>query len=493
MSEDQQSIPSAPADDGRTEDPVPRDAPAAGTSQFVVVANRLPVDRVQNDDDSSGWALSPGGLVTALIPVMKDHGGTWVGWVGSADEHIQPFTFDGYGIMPVDLSAQEFNEYYEGMSNATFWPLYHDCVEHPEYHREWWDSYMEVNQRFATAAAEVAAPGATVWVQDYQLQNVPALLRQMRPDLKIGFFLHIPFPPSELFMQLPWRYQVISGLLGSDQIGFQDPGSARNFAHLVRRLAGMRTQGDRIFSPDGRVILARAYPISIDAQEILDLSRTPQARAEAEQLREDLGNPDKIFLGVDRLDYTKGLRHRVRAFGELFTSGQLDPMRNVYLQIATPTREGVARYQVLRSIIDEMVGRINSSVGRIGRSPIEYRHASYPKMALAAMYRAADVMVVTPLRDGMNLVAKEYVASHDSDAGALVLSEFAGASLELKQAYMVNPYDLNGMKNQLLRAAGDTHANHVRRMRSMRKQVFRHDIDAWANSFLTDLGTERPV
>ncbi len=459
----------------------------AGTSRFVVVANRLPVDRASDNGGAAEWQLSPGGLVSALIPVMQAHGGTWVGWAGATDEHTEPFTFDGYGIVPVDISAQEFNEYYEGMSNATFWPLYHDCVEHPEYHREWWDSYMAVNQRFAVAAAKAAAIGATVWVQDYQLQNVPALLRQMRPDLKIGFFLHIPFPPAELFMQLPWRYQVISGLLGSDQIGFQDPGSARNFNHLVRRLAGMRTRSDRIFSPDGRVIISRAYPISIDAQEILDLSRTPEAKAEAAQLRADLGNPETLFLGVDRLDYTKGLRHRVRAFGELFASGQLDPTRNVYLQIATPTREGVARYQVLRSIIDEMVGRINSSVGRIGRSPIEYRHSSYPKLALAAMYRAADVMVVTPLRDGMNLVAKEYVAAHDSDAGSLVLSEFAGASLELKQAYMVNPYDLNGMKNQLLRAAGDSHANHVRRMRSMRKQVFRHDIDAWADSFLQEL------
>ncbi|WP_091971327.1 alpha,alpha-trehalose-phosphate synthase (UDP-forming) [Propionibacterium cyclohexanicum] len=469
--------------------------PAAGTpgsprsADFVVVANRLPVDRKKNKDGSQGWKTSPGGLVTALKPVVQAHGGAWIGWGGSADEHIDPFTFDGHGVVPVDLSSDEVAEYYEGMSNTTFWPLYHDCVEHPEYHREWWETYLEINERFARAAAEIASPGATVWVQDYQLQNVPALLRSMRPDLKIGFFLHIPFPPIELFMQLPWRFQVIDGLLGADIVGFQEPGSAHNFVRLGRRLGGLRTYRDKLFTTDGRTVTAKAYPISIDSQELLDLSRTPEAREIARQLRDDLGNPERIFLGVDRLDYTKGLRHRVQAFGELFTSGQLDPLNNVYLQVATPTREGVRRYQILHRDIDEMVGRINSQSGRIGRTPIQYRYSSYPKLALAAMYRAADVMVVSPLRDGMNLVAKEYVAAHDSDDGALVLSEFAGAALELTQAYMVNPYDVNGMKNQILRAAGDSHANHARRMRAMRKQVFKHDIEAWAGSFLSDLGS----
>lgn len=471
----------------------PADMGVRGDARFVVVANRLPVDRRTNDDGSQGWAASPGGLVTALIPVMKEHGGTWVGWGGSADETIEPFAFDGFGVHPVPLSAEEVAEYYEGMSNTTFWPLYHDCVAHPEYHREWWESYMRVNERFAAAAAEVAAPGATVWVQDYQLQNVPALLREMRPDLRIGFFLHIPFPPSELFRQLPWRAQVIQGLLGADLIGFQEANSAHNFTSLSRMITSGRPRRGEIHLPDGRMVIARDYPISIDAQEMLNLSRSPQVREEAAQLRADLGDPEHIFLGVDRLDYTKGLRRRVRAFGELFTSGQLDPERNVYLQVATPTREKVAQYKALRSQLDEMVGRINSSVGRIGRSPIEYRHSSYPKTTLAAMYRAADVAVVTPLRDGMNLVAKEYIAAHDSDAGALVLSEFAGAAIQLKQAYLVNPYDLNGMKNQLLRASGDDLANHARRMRAMRKQVFTHDIEEWASNFLRDLGvtTER--
>ncbi|WP_415630964.1 alpha,alpha-trehalose-phosphate synthase (UDP-forming) [Propionibacterium sp.] len=459
------------------------------SADFVVVANRLPVDRMENPDGSQGWKTSPGGLVTALKPVIQAQGGAWVGWGGSADEHIDPFTFDGHGVIPVDLSGDEVRDYYEGMSNATFWPLYHDCVEHPEYHREWWDAYLRINERFARAAADVAALGATVWVQDYQLQNVPEMLRAMRPDLKIGFFLHIPFPPIELFMQLPWRYQVIEGLLGADIVGFQEPGSAQNFVRLGRRLAGLHTLRDKLFTSDGRTVTARAYPISIDSQDMLNISRTPQARDIAQQLREDLGNPDRIFLGIDRLDYTKGLRPRVRSFGELFTSGQLDPAHNVYLQVATPTREGVRRYQELHRDIDEMVGRINSLSGRIGRSPIVYRYSSYPKLELAAMYRAADVMIVTPLRDGMNLVAKEYVAAHDSDDGALVLSEFAGAALELTHSYLVNPYDLNGLKNQILRAAGDSHANHARRMRSMRKQVFRHDIDAWANNFLTDLGS----
>ena len=456
-------------------------------SNFVVVANRLPVDRTVDDKGEQGWRLSPGGLVTALIPVMKAKGGAWVGWHGAPDEKVEPFSFDGYQIVPVELSAGDVEDFYEGMSNATFWPLYHDVVVNPEYHREWWHTYVEVNQRFADEAIAVAAPGATVWVQDYQLQLVPKMIREKRPDLRIGFFLHIPFPPREIFMQLPWRREVIEGLLGADVVGFQVAGGAANFRTLARRLAGAHTDRDRIITPDGRRVLARAYPISIDTAEMIDLANTPEVQAEAKQLLEDLGNPETLFLSVDRLDYTKGLRQRVRAFGELFETGELDPDTTVFLQVATPSRERVREYAILREDIDRMIGSINSQVGRIGHPPISYRHQSYPRHTMAAMFLAADVCVVTPVRDGMNLVAKEYIAAHGADDGALVLSEFAGAAVELRQAYLVNPYDLDAMKETLVRAATDTKTNRRRRMRAMRKHIIEHDIKEWADDFLSDL------
>ncbi|MGJ3507108.1 alpha,alpha-trehalose-phosphate synthase (UDP-forming) [Enemella sp. A6] len=456
-------------------------------ASFVVVANRLPVDRVELPDGSVSWRTSPGGLVTALEPVMRAHEGAWVGWHGAPDEELEPFVEDGIHLVPVPLSEQEVAEYYEGFSNATLWPLYHDVVAPPEFHREWWDAYVSVNRRFAERAAAVADDGATVWVQDYQLQLVPQLLREARPDLKIGFFLHIPFPPTELFHQLPWRSEIIKGLLGADLIGFQVPGGAQNFVRLVRQRLRMETKGDRVTLPNGRVATARAYPISIDAKAFHELAHRPDVQERSKEIRSDLGNPKTLFLGVDRLDYTKGLKQRLRAFGELVAEGRIDPEEAVFLQVATPSRERVDQYKMLRDEIDQLVGRINGDLGTIGNPPITYLHASFPREEMAAMYAAADVMVVTPLRDGMNLVAKEYVACRSGNHGALVLSEFAGAAKEMRQAYQVNPYDINGLKATMELAHHDAGSNKARRMRALRKTVFERDIDRWASSFLNDL------
>jgi trehalose 6-phosphate synthase len=457
------------------------------TASFVVVANRLPVDRAIEESGEVTWRTSPGGLVTALEPVMRSHGGAWVGWHGAPDEEIDGFHHDGYDIVPVRLSSQEVEEYYEGFSNATLWPLYHDTVAFPEFHREWWLAYQQVNRRFAEAAADVAEQGATVWVQDYQLQLVPRLLREMRPDLKIGFFLHIPFPPTEIFAQLPWRTDIIEGLLGADLVGFQVTGGAQNFLRLVRNRTSHTVEQGRVQVGDSHYCTARAYPISIDSAGFAALAAEPATIEESRQLMENLGNPKNLFLGVDRLDYTKGLRERIRAMGELFRDGHLDPAETVYLQVATPSRERVTEYMRLRDDIDLLVGRINSETGVVGHSPVVYMHKGFPRQTMAAMYRIADVMLVTPLRDGMNLVAKEYVACHPSNGGALVLSEFAGAARELRQAYSVNPYDLDGMKDVFMRALTDPYRERSRRMRALKKQVGANTIDRWADNFLGDL------
>ena len=463
----------------------------ADLAEFVVIANRLPVDRYIAPDGTVTWRTSPGGLVTALEPVMRRKGGAWIGWHGAADEKLKPFEHDGLSLVPIQLSAQEVEEYYEGFSNATLWPLYHDVIAPPEFHREWWDSYVQVNQRFADRAAKVARRGATVWVQDYQLQLVPAMLRERRPDLRIGFFLHIPFPPRELFTQLPWRRQILEGLTGADLVGFQLPGAAQNFVRLVRERVGYKTHRDLIYLPDGRTVIAKAFPISIDANAFEELARSESVTARCKEIRESLGNPKHVLLSVDRLDYTKGLRQRLRAFGELLRDGSIDVDDAVFVQVATPSRERVNQYRILRDDIDRLVGRLNGDVGRIGQQPITYLHASYPREEMAALYRAADVMVVTPLRDGMNLVAKEYVACRYDDDGALVLSEFAGAAAELRYAYRVNPYDINGMKDALMEAMRAEPREKARRMRPMRKHVIEHDIDHWATAFLDDLAAPR--
>lgn len=456
-------------------------------SDLVIVANRLPVDEVVEADGSRVWRRSPGGLVTALEPVMQANDGAWIGWTGGTSTDETPFEVDGLTLAPVALGADEIEEFYEGFSNGTLWPLYHDVVAKPEFHREWWDAYVAVNRRFAERAAAHAAEGATVWVQDYQLQLVPGFLRDMRPDLRIGFFLHIPFPPQELFAQLPWRREILEGLLGADLIGFQLSGGATNFVRLVRSRVGHRTQGDRIFLPDGRVVTAKAFPISIDSASYEELARSESVAERSASIRRDLGNPRQVFLGIDRLDYTKGIFARLRAFGELVAEGKLSVENCVFVQVATPSRERVEQYRVLRDEIDRLVGRLNGDLGRIGRPAISYLHASYPREEMAALYRAADVMVVTPLRDGMNLVAKEYVACRYEDDGALVLSEFTGAAAELRQAWQVNPYDINGMKATLLEAAQSSAQERRRRMRAMRKTVKEKDVRAWSDGFLTAL------
>ncbi|MET1132332.1 MAG: trehalose-6-phosphate synthase, partial [Aeromicrobium sp.] len=460
-------------------------------ADFLVIANRLPVDRLIDADGAISWRKSPGGLVTALEPVMKLRGGAWIGWHGASDEDLEEFEHDGLRLVPVPLSETEVEEYYEGFSNGTLWPLYHDVVVTPEYHREWWDSYVTVNRRFAEKAATLAARGAVVWVQDYQLQLVPQMLRELRPDLLIGFFLHIPFPPTELFQQLPWRRQILEGLLGADLVGFQMPGGAQNFARLVRQRVGHRTVKDTVFLPDGRKVIAKAYPISIDARGFEQLSRTPEVTARAQEIRDSLGNPRHVLIGIDRLDYTKGLPERLRAFGELVSDGVIDVDDAVFVQVATPSRERVHQYRVLRDDINRLVGRINGDMGRIGQQPVQYLHASFPRDEMAAMYRAADVMVVTPLRDGLNLVAKEYIATRWDDRGALVLSEFAGAAGELKQAFLVNPHDINGMKQAMVDAMQASAVDLRKRMRALRKQVMENDIERWANTFLAELAAVR--
>jgi trehalose 6-phosphate synthase len=426
----------------------------ARTSTVVIVANRLPVHRVRRGP-TSVWKTSPGGLVSALKPVLEGRDSSWVGWSGAAGKPPEP--------------------------------LYHDAVRTPEYHRHWWSPYVQINRRFAEAAAEQVARSGTVWVHDYHLQLAPAMIRELRPDVRIGFFLHIPFPPQELFAQLPWRRVILEGLLGADVAGFQTEGGALNFARLARRYTTARGT-DQALSYSGREVRPAAFPVSIDTKRFDELARSDAVRKRAEVFRKRLGPSRKVMLGVDRLDYTKGIDIRLKAYRELLGSRAAGLDDCVLVQLAVPSRERVTDYRDMRASIERLVGEINGQFGELGRTPIQYLHRAVTVQELVALYRAADVMLVTPLRDGMNLVAKEYVVARYDDTGVLVLSEFTGAMHELGSAVLVNPHDIDDMTMALEVALHMPQQEQRDRMQSLRRSVQRHTVFDWTNAFFRALG-----
>jgi trehalose 6-phosphate synthase len=459
------------------------------TADLVVVANRLPIRRVQSEDgEGPEWVVSPGGLVSAVAPVLADRNRfAWVGWPGDFEGPVEPFTHDGMRLVPVPVSVEEHALHYEGMSNGTLWPLYHDKVEPAEFHRHWYDGYRRINRRFADEVARTAAQNATVWIHDYQLQLVPGYLRAQRPDLTIGFFLHIPFPPPELFQQIPWRDELTTGLLGADLLGFQTSKGAKNFSRLATSLDLVTSSSYNELSRNGRTVHVSAFPIGIDVERYSTGADRPEIKERAAAVRERLGNPKAVLLGVDRLDYTKGIDVRLRAFKELLFEEHFAPGEVILIQVAEPSRDNVDAYVALRERVQQLVGEINGDFARVGLTPVHYIHQSRDFDELMSLYRSADVMIVTPLRDGMNLVAKEYVATRFDDTGVLVLSEFAGAAEELTEALIVNPYDIDGVKAALLRAVAMPSAEARQRMAAMRAKVEANHATRWAESFLDAL------
>jgi trehalose 6-phosphate synthase len=461
-----------------------------GAAEFVVVANRLPVRR----DDDGSWILSPGGLVSAMLPVMRERTGSWVGWDGTAGGPTERFQFEGITLSTVGLSQRERDEYYGGACNETIWPLYHDAIETTQFHRETWAAYRKVNQRFADAACAELAEGGTVWVHDYQLQLVPRMIREQRPDVRIGFYLHTPFPPLELFSRMPWRAQVLDGLMGADVIGTQTGADARNVLSGVRRFCGV---DDLTFAGDGGVVrtgretsVVKAFPISVDFEAIDAQASDPEVERQVAELRRELGNPEHVLLGVDRLDYTKGIDLRLKAIHELLIEHRLDPRTTAVIQVAVPSREDVQGYDTVRSRVEQLVGTINGDFGELGRPVVQYIHKSLPFEELLVLYRTADVLLVTPFQDGMNLVAKEYVAARVDGTGALVLSEFAGAAEELDAAFLVNPYDTEGLKEKIEAAVSMDCDEQKAHMTTMRDVVERNDLAAWATAFLALLSIQ---
>lgn len=448
---------------------------------IVIVANRLPVHKV-----GEKFVENAGGLVTALVPTLKARGGAWVGWSGSTRAGTRSFKYENFRIQPVHISEAEEEGFYNQLSNRTLWPLYHDAIRTPEFDHSWWRPYVVVNHRYAKAAAAVTPRNGLVWVHDYHLQLVPAMLRNMRPDLRIGFFLHVPFPPEELFAWLPWRERILEGLLGADVVGFQTHASARNFSRAARDYSPAEgTDSELEF--EGRRIRVASFPISIDFKWFEDAAATPQAAQEATKLRRQVGASRKILLSVDRLDYTKGIDLRLLAFEAMLKRRRVTSRDCVFIQIASPSREPVHEYNQMRIRIEQLVGRINGEFSEPGNVAVHYFRRGFTREQLASYYRAADVMVVTPLRDGMNLVAKEFVATRSDYSGVLVLSEFAGAARELRQSIIVNPRNVEGMAEAFENAIAMPKREAKRRMSILRTVVRRHDVFQWADEFLEAL------
>jgi trehalose 6-phosphate synthase len=458
-----------------------------GTSRpVIVVANRLPVQR--GDD---GWELSPGGLVTALRPVMASRSGAWAGWDGGTKGMPATLPDSGVRLLPIGLSAAQLRDYYRGFANATMWPLLHNAIEKPRFERSWWLGYQEVNRIFAERVLPAldAEPDALAWVHDYHLMLVPELIRNRRPDQPIGFFLHVPWPSPDIYARLPWRAQVLWGLLGADVVSFHTDEYRGNFLRSVARQlgdSGLEVRGSSVVLPDGRMVTTTTAPISIDVQEFAALAADPEAKQGMEALEEQFSGRT-LLLGVDRLDYTKGIIERLIAVEMLLERNEELRTSLAFLQLAVPSRDDVREYRQLRGIVEQHVGRINGLYTQPGSDPpVHYLYRGLSPSQLASYYASADALLVTPLIDGMNLVAKEYVTVQRAHGGSgiLILSEFTGAADELSQAVLCNPFDVEGLSYRIEQALGLPAEAKRQAMAAMAGQVRTHDVHDWVSGQL---------
>jgi trehalose 6-phosphate synthase/phosphatase len=445
-----------------------------------------------------GLTLTPssGGLATAVREVHAEGNGRWLGFLGDTsrlpEDTKRRITEDlrERRLVEIQLSPSEISLYYDGFSNGVLWPLFHYLLDKVKLEAaNEWRAYKTVNQRFADAIAEELRPGDVVWVHDYHLALVPGYLRKRVPGVRVGFFLHVPWPSSDVFRILPFREEILAGLLGADLIGFHTQGYRHNFIHSAAKVLGLDLGVDSLTWEDRNVHIG-VYPIGIDPATFNRSS--PQVDALVQQLRTATGNK-KTLLGVDRLDYTKGVPRRLLAVDRLLEREPALRSKVHFIQLAVPTREKVDAYSELRRNVNELVGRINSQHGSPTGSPVQLLYRSVSADDLLALYRAADVMVVTPLRDGMNLVAKEYVASRTSGDGVLVLSEFAGAAAELSAAVLVNPYDIGATASAIRRAMFMSPLEQEVRMQKLRTAVEAGSVRAWAKSFVDDLVRSEPA
>ncbi len=471
------------------------------TGNLVIVSNRLPIIIEQNSlSKTYDIKQGAGGLVTALAPVLRNRGGHWIGWPGTAisddlDEPLNAASIDvGYRLSPVMLTQEEVENYYQGFANEIIWPLFHDLQSRCNFDADYWTSFNKVNKKFAQVIKDCVNENDYIWVHDYHLMNVAQELRGMNSEHRIGFFLHIPFPPPDIFFKLPWRYELLSALMEFDLLGFQTLHDRRNFVQCVRTLFK-----DSRVSGKGQVVTLKtakkkfkvgSFPISIDYQQFAQQSATKEVADSAWYIHENLSEV-QIILGIDRLDYTKGIPQRLKAFERALEKYPEMCERVVLTQIVVPSRIHIPEYQMLRTEIEQMVGNINGRFTRFGWVPVHYIFRSLDRYELLGYYRTAEIALITPLKDGMNLVAKEYCACSMEENASLILSEFAGASAQLqKGALMVNPYDVESVADAIYQAYSMSKEERRARMKKLRQSIKKSDIFWWVDSFLEAAFTE---
>lgn len=464
-------------------------------SGLIVVSNRLPFVATRGADGHVRVEAGIGGLVSALLPVLRDRGGIWVGWSGltqaseNLDELLAEATVQaGYRLRPVMLTEEEREKFYRGFANEIIWPLFHDLQSRCNFEPSYWQAYLAVNRKYADAIAPIVQDGDFIWVHDYHLIHVATKLRRAGVRARIAFFLHVPFPPLDIFIKLPWRFHYLRALLDYDLIGFQTLRDQRNFVQCVRLLLRdvvVSQRGQKLTLADGRAVHVGSFPISIDYNTFVKQASAQEVADAAAELHQLLPGR-QLILGVDRLDYTKGIAHRLEAFRLALQRYPELRERVTLIQVVVPSREGIPEYVGLKTQIERLVGEINGQFTRPGGwVPIHYVFRNLKRVDLLAYYRAAEIGLVTPLKDGMNLVAKEYCAASLEEDCVLILSEFAGAAAQLQRgALLVNPYDVEGVAEAIYQAFRMPLAERRARMRRLRRTIRNQDIFVWVDSFL---------
>ncbi len=457
---------------------------------MIIVSNRLPVT-VTKREGVLHFHSSAGGLATGLGSFYREEDGIWLGWPGISAESARGreeeiiSRLEELKCRPVFLTQRQIENYYYGFSNKTLWPLFHYFLQYAVFDQKLWETYRRVNRIFCDAVLEVAEPDSIIWVHDYQLLLLPGMLRERLPNAKIGFFLHIPFPSFEIFRVLPWRVELLHGMLGADLIGFHTFDYTRHFLSSVRRLLGYE-HSLGLVTTDQQVVKVDAFPMGIDFERFARSSERPEVQNEIRRIRRRIGER-KVILSVDRLDYTKGIAQRLRAYDLFFERYPEYKEKVVLILVAVPSRTRVEHYMILKREVDELIGRINGRHGVFGWTPIWYLYRSLPFSTLAALYNLADVALVTPMRDGMNLIAKEYVATTPGDRGVLILSEMAGAAAEMGEAIIINPFDLNQMTEAIREALEMPEDEQRERNRIMKERLKRYNVHRWAGEFIEKL------
>ena len=472
---------------------------ASDTQRLIVVSNRLPIAIEEIDErDGGGYRAQPGsgGLVTAMGPVLAERGGRWVGWFGMADspevraaiegaEHQMGYSLDG-----VPLTDDEVEGYYRGFANEVLWPLFHDFVGYTNFDPKYWPTYLQVNRKFAQRVAQIAGPADFVWIHDYHLMMVGHELRAMGVQQQLGFFLHIPFPSLDLFSKMPWRQQILEGLLDYDLVGLQTERDLRNLAQCVKHRipdAVIEDAGElcRIEMPGGRVVHVGVFPISIDYEDFLHRSVADPVSEMVAQVRAQLPGR-RLILGLDRLDYSKGIPQRIAAFGNALDRYPELRGKTTMLQVVVPSRTRVEEYATLKDEIDRLVGAVNGRHTRAGWAPIQHIFRSLTPTELLAYYRVCDIALITPLKDGMNLVCKEYCACSLEGNGVLILSEFAGAAQQLSDgALIVNPFDIEQVADSIKQAVQMPDEERRERMQKLRRIIHEYDVFRWVEHYMS--------